>query len=114
MTMGRGPEGEFSQPVNQPGSVTVTTGAEHTIVTLAGEVDAESSAELQAAAARCHRAGLPVIVHCTDLTFTDSTGLSFLASLLRTGEPAPIVQDAPASLRILLQTTGMLSLFDLH
>lgn len=86
--------------------------APHVLVTLAGEIDA-AVARLTPAVEEAVGPGLPIEVDCTDVEFMDSTGVGFLARLVRGVRPHPVrVVGASPELRSLLSRLQMDTILD--
>lgn len=88
-----------------PGTVQVMTEPDRTLVQLAGEVDADLSADLGDAVVAVARAGLPVDVDAALVTFMDSSGVAFLARVATAGPGPTRLLHPPQSLRFLLEIT---------
>lgn len=101
--------GEVSR---EPGSVHVITGIDHIRVILAGEVDADLSADLQDATTAVERSGLPVEVDTHHVTFMDSSGVAFLARLATRSSYRVRILNVPPTVRFLLEVTRIGELLD--
>ena len=88
-----------------PGTVEVIIEGARVLVLLAGEVDADLSADLADAADAVADAVLPVDIDVAGVTFMDSSGVAFLARVA-TSAAGPIRLLNPSeSLRFLLEVT---------
>jgi anti-anti-sigma factor len=99
-------------------SVSVRTEGSAAIITVAGEIDVDSSAEVRERLVSCVEKGYTrLVVDCTELDFCDSTGLNaFLAARLRAQEVGGSVHLAgvqPAVLRV-FEITGAVQGFTFH
>ena len=88
-----------------PGSVEVRVETDAVRITLAGEIDASLSAELDDAAQQAYLRGLPVVVDAGAVTFMDSTGASFFVGLLRAS--GPVTANLSPPVRSLLDVIGL-------
>ncbi len=83
----------------------------HALVALAGEIDVSTVGQLYEQLAALHREGVAhVALNMSEVTFVDSTGLSFLVSLhkrMESIEGELIVFSPSAELRRLFQITGL-------
>lgn len=96
--------------------VTVVDDADepHVLVTLSGEIDAAVT-RLSPAVAEALAPGLPVEVDCTAVEFMDSTGVGFLARLVRGVRPERVtVTGAGTELRALLSRLEMDTVLDVR
>lgn len=88
-----------------PGTVEVILEEGRVLVLLAGEVDADLSADLAEAAHAVTESGLPVDIDVSSVTFMDSSGVAFLARVAGSAGRRTRLLHPPASLRFLLDVT---------
>lgn len=96
----------------EPGSVHVITGLDHIRIILAGEVDADLTADLQEATTTVERSGLPVEVDAHHVTFMDSSGVAFLARLATRSAYRVRLLNVPPTVQFLLDVTRIGELLD--
>jgi anti-sigma B factor antagonist len=85
-------------------------GAAWTVITLSGEIDLAASADLAFAAQGATAHGLPVRVDVSALTFMDSAGVAFMATLVRAGFRAgwrPALIGPSRRIRELMSISGL-------
>jgi anti-sigma B factor antagonist len=96
---------------------TVTDHGDHTLVTLAGDLDFAAHADLEAQIVALVGAGRPVVVDCAGITFMDSMGLRALVAGLLAAEAAglgfALAAPSPPVLRV-LELSGTLELFSVR
>lgn len=99
---------------SEPGSVSVLLDDDHTLVVLAGDVDATLAPDLVQAATEVRDTCRAVRVDTRHVTFMDSTGVSFLARLSVAGVGRPVLVDPPDHVRFLLEITAIGDLVDVE
>lgn len=97
-------------PTPPGGAITTTQTPDRTIVRLSGEIDAAQRNGASAAMALVLRRHMPVELDTSDVTFIDSTGLSFLVQCCTLAQedaldvslphPAPPVADLMSLVRL--------------
>jgi len=87
-----------------------------TYLSLEGEVDLVSAAELVAAGETALTHDCRVLrINLADVTFMDSTGLGALIKIRNTALPRPVVLENPqSSVRRILDITGLAQMFSLE
>jgi anti-sigma B factor antagonist len=88
-----------------------------TLITLSGEIDLATSAELESAAQEAIARGQPVRVDVSALSFMDSAGVSFMATLARAGSQAgwrPTFIGPSRRIRELLSMVGLAQAVELE
>ncbi len=105
---GAGPRG------GEPGSVSVLLDDDRSLVVLAGDVDATLAPDLVDAATELREARRPVRVDTRNVTFMDSTGVSFLARVAVGVPGRPVLVDPPDHVRFLLRITAIGDLVDVE
>lgn len=96
---------------------TVTDHADHTLVTLVGDLDFAAHADLEVQIVTLVGAGRPIVVDCAGITFMDSMGLRALVAGLLAAEDAGLgfALAAPsAPVRRVLELSGTLERFSLR
>ena len=88
-----------------PGTVQVLFEHGRTRIVLSGDVDAHLEADLMEALAAAQEAEAPVDVDTRNITFMDSTGVGFLAGLVRRVGREVTVLDPPPPVRFLVGLT---------
>jgi len=96
-----------------PGHVEVALGEERAFLVLIGEVDVAVVPDMHAAIDELVRAGLPVDVDCSMLSFIDSSAVGCLSLLAQSVPTRPRVLDAPPMLEHILRITGIDALVDI-
>lgn len=109
--VGLSPVGHPSDLSEDAGSVAVERHGDVVRVVLVGEIDVEMKDALFDGLQEAARHGLPVEVHCADVTFIDSTGISGLAWLAQLAAEPPCLVAVPPVMYELLQLTGMHHVF---
>ena len=99
---------------SEPGSVHVLLDQDRTMVVLAGDVDATLAPDLIDAAADVAEARKPVRIDTRNVTFMDSTGVSFLARVAVGTGGRPVLLDPPDHVRFLLDITAIGDLVDVE
>lgn len=92
---------------SEPGSVHVLLDPDSTLVVLAGDVDATLAPELIDASSDVAEAGNPVRIDTRNVTFMDSTGISFLARVAVGTGGRPVLLDPPDHVQFLLDITAI-------
>lgn len=106
--------GEVTDRVAGPGAVEVHAEDDVTRIVLTGEIDAEAEPELRRAVDTALGRQAPVEVMTGDVTFMDSTGVSFLAVLASRSGGTVAVVDPPEIVRFLIETTQITELVDVR
>ena len=99
---------------SEPGSVHVLLDPDRTLVVLAGDVDATLAPDLIDASSEVADAGNPVRIDTRNVTFMDSTGVSFLARVAVGTGGRPVLLDPPDHVRFLLDITAIGDLVDVE
>jgi anti-sigma B factor antagonist len=99
---------------SEPGSVHVLLDHDRTLVVLAGDVDATLAPDLIDASTDVSEAGKPVRIDTRNVTFMDSTGVSFLARVAVGTGSRPVLLDPPDHVRFLLDITAIGELVDVE
>lgn len=89
----------------EPGTVHVIVHSDHTLIMLAGEIDADLGADLQEATVDAEGTGLPIVVDAQHVTFMDSSGIAFLARIATRSSHPVRIRKAPETVRFLLEVT---------
>jgi len=87
---------------------------DRTLVVLAGDVDASLAPDLIDASSDVAEAGNPVRIDTRNVTFMDSTGVSFLARVAVGTRSRPVLLDPPDHVRFLLDITAIGDLVDVE
>ena len=108
------------EPDSTPGpagiELSVTFEADTALITLSGGVDLARRSDLDAVASLVIDYGAPARVDVSRVTFIDSSGLAFLASLVRAGDASGwrlVVVGASRRVRETLEVAGLLTALDL-
>jgi anti-sigma B factor antagonist len=99
---------------SEPGSVHVLLDPDSTLVVLAGDVDATLAPDLIDASSDVAEAGNPVRIDTRNVTFMDSTGVSFLARVAVGTGARPVLLDPPDHVQFLLDITAIGDLVDVE
>ncbi len=99
---------------SEPGSVHVLLDPDSTLVVLAGDVDATLAPDLIDASSDVAEAGNPVRIDTRNVTFMDSTGVSFLARVAVGTGGRPVLLDPPDHVQFLLDITAIGDLVDVE
>ncbi|WP_328291492.1 STAS domain-containing protein [Kineococcus sp. NBC_00420] len=96
------------------GQILIDHTVKRTTITLHGEVDAAIGGRLDTLREEARAAGHDVTVDVGAVSFMDSTGLAFLAQLIRssTAQPVRLLNPAP-QVAYLLTISGLNDLFDI-
>lgn len=98
----------------EPGSISVLLDDDRSLVVLSGDVDATLAPDLVDAATELREARRPVRVDTRNVTFMDSTGVSFLARVAVGVPGRPVLVDPPDHVRFLLRITAIGDLVDVE
>ncbi|WP_328291285.1 STAS domain-containing protein [Kineococcus sp. NBC_00420] len=94
------------------GQILIDHTAKRTTITLHGEVDAAIGGRLDTLREEATAAGHHVTIDISAVSFMDSTGLAFLAQLIRGSTPQPVRLLNPApQVAYLLNVSGLNNLF---
>ena len=96
------------------GHIFIDHTAKSTTIALHGEVDAAIGGRLDTLREEATAAGHHVTVDVSAVSFMDSTGLAFLAQLIRGNTPQPArLRNPAAQVAYLLTVSGLSNLFDI-
>lgn len=106
-------EHDLEDHAPKAGRVTVHPDADHTTITLAGEIDADLVDELRQATLDATATGLAIEIDVRAVTFMDSTGVSFFIAAARRSPKVVRVHGAGDAVRLVLQVTRVDELLEL-